>query len=155
MSIDISRLGPAAQKQILKKLREADAKKAEKNTGPVMASAPAKENKLHAEKTDGYDSKKEAKRADELRLMQAAGQIKNLAEQVAFELIPPQRDKNGKLLERGLNYIADFAYTDCKTGEYVVEDVKGYKNPASAPYRVFVIKRKLMLFRHGIRVREV
>lgn len=169
MTIDISRLGAAAQKQILQKLREADVKKI------VQTEQKKKENKLHAQKTDGYDSKKEAKRADELRWMEQTGAIKNLQEQKKFVLIPaiyrtesgklvkdyeskPKReleDKYGKLelLEREAAYVADFVYE--QDGETVVEDVKGYRNPSSAPYRVFVLKRKLMLQEWGIRVREV
>ena len=50
--------------------------------------------------------------------------------------------------ERPVDYIADFVYRD-KDGNEVVEDVKGVRT------RVYVIKRKLMLWRHGIRIREV
>ena len=69
-----------------------------------------------------------------------------------YELLPSQR-MDGKCVERPLHYIADFVYT--QDGETVVEDVKGYRDPASAGYAKYVIKRKLMLYRYGIRVREV
>lgn len=177
MAIDISRLGAAAQKQILKKMREADMNRILKATErrQTERKVQGKENKLHAQKTDGYDSKKEAKRAEELRWMEQTGAIKNLQEQKKFVLIPaiyrtesgklvkdyaskPKReleDQYGKLelLEREAAYVADFVYE--QDGETVVEDVKGYRNPSSAPYRVFVLKRKLMLQEWGIRVREV
>ena len=110
-----------------------------------------------------FDSKKEARRHTQLQLLQAAGAIRDLQTQVKFVLIPAQRAedtvgkrggrKQGKLLERECAYIADFVYTDCATGETVVEDVKGYKGGGA--YAVFTIKRKLMLYVHGIRIREV
>ena len=107
-----------------------------------------------------FDSKKERDRWVELSLMQKAGQIKNLKRQVEYLLIPAQFGfvvgENGKrkrvCLERACNYVADFTYN--KGGELIVEDVKGgYKK--GAHYSLFVIKRKLMLERFGIRVAEV
>lgn len=104
-------------------------------------------NKYHAKKSDGYDSRKEHRRANELRLMQRAGLITNLREQVSYELIPTQRGADGKVLERACDYIADFVYTD-KDGKTVVEDTKGVKT------KEYIIKRKLMLHVHGIRIVE-
>ena len=98
-----------------------------------------------------FDSKKEAKRYAELRLLERAGAIRNLERQVKFELIPSQR-MNGKTVERACNYIADFAYED-GDGHYIVEDVKGYKKGQA--YSLFSVKRKLMLYRHGIQIKEV
>lgn len=111
-----------------------------------------------------FASKKEAKRWNELVLMQGAGEISDLQCQVRFQLLAPQYEevqrfgKKGqplkpsmKLVERGVDYIADFVYQ--KNGETVVEDVKGYKR--STAYSVFAIKRKLMLMIHGIKVQEV
>ena len=161
MRIEIADLPERIQKQILRKLNEQTIRENEKKRQiAALASPPrndggAKGNKLHAEKTDGYASKKEAKRAAELKLMEQAGEISDLQEQVRYELLPPYRDKNGKVIERDVSYVADFAYTVTATGERVVEDVKGYRNPSSAPYRVFVLKRKMMLHRYGIRVKEV
>ena len=173
MAIDISRLGKEAQKQILRKIREQEAKRAEKNTGLPRGAQSAhrndkRTNKLNAVKTDGYASKKEAERAAELRWLQRAGKIRDLREQVEYVLIEPKYEeiprigKRGKpikpkrvCVERGLKYVADFRYVDCKTGETVVEDTKGYKNPSAATYRVFVQKRKMMLEKYGIKVVEV
>lgn len=115
--------------------------------------------KYHARKTfchhgHYHDSKKEAERCDELYFMEQVSVIKNLRTQVKYELIPPQyaeskkRMKRGKLLERGVYYIADFDYID-KDGNHVVEDVKGMKTD------VYKIKRKLMLHVHGIKIHEV
>lgn len=102
-------------------------------------------------KSGKYDSRKEADRAATLRLLQRAGRISGLEEQVPYILIPYQRDANGKLLERECKYIADFVYKDNVTGEWVVEDVK---SPATRTPQ-YKIKKKLMLWVHGIRVREV
>lgn len=106
-----------------------------------------KRNKYHAKKSGGYASRKEHRRANELKLMQRAGIIKYLREQVTYELIPTQRDVNGKVIERACSYVADFVYTD-KDGNLIVEDTKGMRT------EVYRIKRKLMLHVHGIRILE-
>lgn len=110
-----------------------------------------------------FDSRKEMRRYQTLRLAQETGVITDLQRQVKYILIPAQREpdiigpkggvKKGKVLERELAYVADFVYT--MNGETVVEDVKGYRNPKSGAYGTFVIKRKLMLWVHGIRIKEV
>ena len=96
-----------------------------------------------------FDSQKEAQRYAELRYMQMGKLISGLDCQVKYELIPNQKDENGKVIERAVSYIADFVYTDLKTGEQIVEDTKGHKT------KDYIIKRKLMLYVHGIRIREV
>lgn len=110
-------------------------------------------NKYGAQKTTfqgmEFDSKKEAERFAQLRYMQMGKLISGLECQVKFELIPNQKDENGKVIERAVNYIADFVYTDLKTGEQIVEDTKGAKT------KDYIIKRKLMLHKYGIRIREV
>lgn len=97
-----------------------------------------------------FDSRKEAKRFAELRLMERAGEISNLQIQVPFVLIPNQRDESGRVIERAVTYKADFVYN--RGGRLVVEDTKGYRDGGA--YNLFVIKRKLMLRVHGIRVEE-
>lgn len=95
-----------------------------------------------------FDSKKEANRYKELKLMEKAGAIKDLRMQAKFTLIPAQRDEaTGKVVERECSYKADFVYEE--DGKTVVEDVKGFRT------KEYVIKRKLMLWRYGIRIREV
>ena len=98
-----------------------------------------------------FDSKKEAKRYRELKLLEDAGIIEKLERQVKFDLLPNQKDPDGKVIERKVQYIADFVYL--KNGKVCVEDVKGYRDGGA--YRVFVIKRKLMLYRFGIVVKEI
>ena len=115
---------------------------------PSGGSPPQKPyNKYRNKKVGKHASKKEHKRAGELKLMQFAGEISNLREQVTYELLPAQKDKDGNLLENKLSYRADFVYYD-KKGNLVVEDAKGYRT------EVYKIKRKLMLFIHGIRIKE-
>lgn len=106
----------------------------------------AKSNKYHNQKSGGYDSRKEHRRANELRMMQRAGLISDLREQVTYLLLPSQRI-NGKVVERQCTYVADFVYIDSH-GNTVVEDTKGVRT------EVYRIKRKLMLFVHGIRITE-
>lgn len=97
-----------------------------------------------------FDSRKEARRFAELRLMEKAGEISGLQTQVPFVLIPNQRDERGRVIERAVTYKADFVYN--RGGKLVVEDTKGYRDGGA--YNLFVIKRKLMLRVHGIRVEE-
>ena len=101
-----------------------------------------------------FDSVKEGKRYSALMLMQRCGVISNLELQKKFTLIPAQRDDNGKVIERAVKYKADFTYIN-SDGKIVVEDVKGYRDPSSAGYAKFVLKRKMMLYFHGIRVIEI
>lgn len=111
-----------------------------------------------------FDSKKEGQRYRQLRLMQQRGEIASLRLQVPFELIPNQYEtltvqlktktkQIQKLIERKVEYVADFVYTDLRSNETVVEDVKGYK--MGGAYDVFKIKRKLMLHVYGIKVKEI
>lgn len=125
-------------------------------------------NKYYSKKVtiDGitFDSKREAKRWCELRLLERAGAITNLKRQVPFELIPAQyhtfarygkrgqRIKDGKrCIEKSVVYNADFVYIDTESGMQIVEDTK------SEPTRTkdYIIKRKLMLYVHGIIIKEV
>ena len=106
-----------------------------------------------------HDSQREANRWTQLKLLERAGHIKELQRQVKFILIPAQyeddtigkrgRVKKGKLIERECSYIADFVYIDKETGKTVVEDSKGFRT------KDFIMKRKLMLYVHEIRIKEV
>lgn len=115
---------------------------------------------------DGYtfDSKKEYRRYLMLRFRQDAGEISNLEIQVPYLLIPAQYEetdevykkgpkagqkKQGKCIEKEVKYIADFRYIE--NGEVVVEDAK---SPVTRTPQ-YILKRKLMLYIHGVRVREV
>lgn len=104
------------------------------------------QNKYGNRKTATGDSAKERRRLAELKLMERAGAISDLKCQVKFELIPKQENSDGKCIERACSYIADFTYYQC--GAFVVEDVKGFRTPE------YIIKRKLMLYRYGIVIKE-
>lgn len=95
-----------------------------------------------------FDSKLEARRYQELKLMERAHEIEGLRTQVKYELIPAQKLDN-RLVERACTYVADFVYTDLRSGEKIVEDTKGMKT------KDYIIKRKLMLYVYGIRIREI
>ena len=105
-----------------------------------------------------YDSKREARRFAKLSLLEKAGKITDLQTQVKFVLIPTQREpdtvgkrggiKKGKVIEKECAYYADFVYTDDK-GQRIVEDTKGFRTTD------YIIKRKLMLYVHGIRIKEI
>lgn len=114
--------------------------------------------KYNNTKYKGYDSIREYRRAQELKLLEKKGIISDLQEQCKYELIPEQYEyyevkgvrkmlQKIKLLEKSLSYYADFVYY--RDGELVVEDAKGMKT------KEYIIKRKLMLSIHGIRIKEV
>lgn len=96
--------------------------------------------KLKAPDGQVFDSVKEFHRWGCLRLLERAGRITDLKRQVSFELIPKQQG------ERACTYVADFTYYE--NGQYVVEDCKGFKTD------VYRIKKKLMLWVHGIHIKE-
>ena len=111
-----------------------------------------------------YASVKEYKRHCELLLLERAGVITNLQTQVRFELLPAfyQEYPTGEYYKRGakkgqpkvkrlcieqsVNYVADFVY-ECG-GRRIVEDAKGVRT------KDYIIKRKLMLWVHGIKIKE-
>lgn len=110
-----------------------------------------------------FASKKESERYLVLKSQERQGLIFDLQMQVPFVLIPAQYEtvksitKRGKekiskkLIERECRYIADFVYQ--RDGETVVEDTKGYKKGGA--YATYTLKRKMMLYFHGIRIVEV
>lgn len=120
------------------------------STGKSNFHVPIKYRNRKVVTEDGtFDSVKEYSRWQELKLLQKAGEIYELQRQVPFVVVPNQKDENGKVIERAVIYIADFTYRSTKDGRIVVEDTKGMKT------REYIIKRKLMMYRHGIRIREV
>jgi hypothetical protein len=149
MGVNVRDLSPSAQKQVLKKL---------------LASQKQKESKYGNQKVTvfgiEFDSKREARRYLDLKAAENAGVIHDLQMQVEFELIPAQyetferygkkgqRLKDGqRCIEKKCSYVADFTYW--QDGERIVEDTKGHRT------KDYIIKRKLMLHVHGIRIREV
>lgn len=111
-----------------------------------------------------FDSRHEMNRYKDLYFMERGHEISDLRVQVPFVLIPEQREepterylrgphkgeyKPGTIIEKACTYVADFVYTDVQSGKTVVEDAKGMKT------EVYRIKKKLMLYVHGIRIIEV
>lgn len=171
-SISLSDLPEAYQKQAEQKLlqqmkQRSDAARQQMNRKTPKEKKPPKMRNKKVERGGiVFDSKREADRYDELLLMQKRGVICGLERQKEYLLIPAQyktEERYGKqgqrlqdkkvLLERAVTYVADFVYT--RDGLLIVEDSKGYRNPSSAPYAKFVLKRKLMLWVHGIKITEV
>lgn len=118
----------------------------------TLAPKAKKPSKYRNVKTvvDGvkFDSKLEARRHAQLLLLERAGEISGLERQVSFLLVPAKRRRDG-VLERAVHYVCDFVYIE--RGERVCEDTK---SPITRT-RDYVIKRKLMLERHSIEIREV
>ena len=101
-------------------------------------------SKYRSIKTNGYASKREAKRAGELKMLERAGHITGLREQVVFVLAQSVIIQGRK--RPPLRYIADFVYFEGATE--IVEDVKGV---VTESYR---IKRHLMMSVFDIEIRE-
>ena len=87
-----------------------------------------------------FDSKKEAARYHELRLLERAGEIRNLRLQVPYVLLPKS------LYGREIKYIADFVYFE--NNEIIIEDVKGVRTA------VYKLKKRMMAEKYGIVIRE-
>lgn len=122
----------------------------------------SKYNSKRITTADGvFDSKKEYKRWLYLKGLEEKGSIYNLQRQTEYVLIPAQyrelldakaKKLKKKCVERACKYKADFEY-ELSDGQIIVEDVKGYRGGGA--YSVFVIKRKLMLEKYNIRVKEI
>lgn len=129
-----------------------------------MRRKPKYGNRKITKNGQAFDSVKEARRWFELCLLEKAGEITDLRRQVEFPLLPTQREestevykrgenkgkpKPGKVIEKPVVYVADFVYKHTATGETVVEDTKGFKT------KEYILKRKMLLYFHKIKIREV
>lgn len=95
-----------------------------------------------------FDSMLECERYKYLKALEQQKVISNLQRQVKYVLLPSQKDsRTQKTIEREITYLADFVYE--KGSQTIVEDVKGLRTD------VYKIKRKLMLYFHNIRIKEV
>lgn len=153
---DLARLGPKAQQQAMAQIMAREAEK----TKAAEEEKKKKSSKYHAEKSSRgdltFDSKKEARRYDELMLMQNAGMIRNLKLQVRFCLIEGYTTTEN-VKHKGEYYVADFVYErktapDCNGDVHwlkVVEDAKGYRT------QVYRNKAKLFREKFGFSITEV
>lgn len=146
---DVARMGRKAQRQILHKLQE---KTAEKAASGKYHNVPTTVGNIR------FDSRKEARRYGELMVLLKAGRIRNLRLQAQYTLVEGYTTPQGDRV-RPERYVADFAYQratqpDC-AGEVhwidVVEDVKSRATRTA----VYMLKKKQMLDRYGIRITEV
>lgn len=94
-----------------------------------------------------FDSKKEATRYKELKLLERAGKIKDLRRQVKYELQPKYK-LNGKT-NRSISYVADFVYYDIDKETEIIEDTKGFKTD------VYKLKKKLFEYRYKQEINEI
>lgn len=152
MGIDISSLSPWAQKQIAEKLAAENVRRAEmaqeaKKGGGKYHSVPTGRTAQNGAEIR-FDSKKEARRFDELMLMLKAGKISDLKLQPQFTLQEAYTTPEGNRV-RAIRYQADFSYW--RDGAEVVEDVKS----KATKTRVYGIKKKLMREKFGIEIREI
>lgn len=102
-------------------------------------------NKYFNKKTNGYDSKKESKRANELKLLEKGKYISHLQEQKVFELQPSFKVRDNKppfkmKTIRAITYVTDFYYYDNEKNIWICEDVKGFKT------EVYKIKAKIFQY---------
>lgn len=154
MGIDISQLGPAAQEQAIRKLAQMNLEKMKRQESEKEAAKQKKYRNVSDERAteDGntikFDSKKEARRFDELMILLNAGAISDLRLQADFTLQEAYTLPNGNRV-RAIRYKADFTYM--KDGKLVVEDVKS----SATKTRVYAIKKKMMLEKFGIEVTEI
>ena len=112
-------------------------------------------NKFNAVKKtiDGikFDSTRESKRYEELKLLERAGKIKDLEVQPVYILVKSVKFKGDKKAKPAMRYTADFRYYDIEKGEVVVEDVKSTATAKLTDYRM---RRHMMLAFHGIEILE-
>lgn len=107
---------------------------------------PKYRNKKVVNACGTFDSQKEYRRWGELKSLELMGAITGLRRQVPYKLIPAQYGADGKMIEKPCHYVADFEYT--RDGKLIVEDCKGVRTAA------YIVKRKLMLLQHGLRILE-
>jgi hypothetical protein len=96
---------------------------------------------------ENYRSQKEARRHQELLLLQRAGPIAGLVREVPFVLAPGDKIEGESRKRPAVRYVADFVYSTAD-GRIVIEDAKGMQTP------VYRLKKHLMAVMHGHHVKE-
>lgn len=149
---DIARMGPAARRQVLEKLGMAQAQNEAPARGRKYHNEPDTRGALH------FDSRKEARRYDELMVLLQAGKIRKLKLQAQYTLQESYVTPEGERV-RAIKYVADFAYERATepdaSGEVhwlpVVEDTKSQATRTDK----YKIKAKLLKERYGLTITEV
>jgi len=133
MNFEISDLPKSLQAQARAKLGLIDKK-------PVEATP--RTNKYNATPTTRqgikFSSKSEAKRFDDLKLLEQSGEIQNLELQPSFQIIKSQTHSGKKY--RGAKYTADFKYIE--NGKVVIEEFKGFRD------KTYILRLKMFLEKH-------
>lgn len=115
-----------------------------KNPLSPVAAKPVQRSKYRNEIAESsgikFHSKKEARRYEELALIEKSGDIANLELQVKMPI-----NINGRHI---CNYFADFVYSDLKANKVIVEDCKGMKTP------LYKLKKKLVEALYGVTILE-
>lgn len=164
MPIKLSDLPSQYQDQVLKKISSEPSKLEQmvEQNSPAPAPAARKYHNAPTKRQSGaikFQSRKEANCYDELILMLRGGAIRNLKLQPQFTLQESYLTPEGQRV-RAIQYIADFSYeikvaSIGNSGVYrwqlVVEDVKS----SGTRTEQYKIKRKLMLERLGIEIKEI
>lgn len=168
MGIDISQLSPSAQAQIAQKIAAQDRARLEqqqKKQSSKYHNTPT-ERQTNEGKPIRFDSQKEARRFDELMLMLKAGRIRDLKLQPQFTLQEAYTTSEGVRV-RAIRYQADFSYERLVTNKYVVDGGGSYEyidewekvvedvKSKATKTRVYSVKKKLMLEKFGIEIREL
>lgn len=150
-SADLARLGPAAQKQVLDKLAGAQKQEKRSKYGNRFTPRVMPNGKVHE-----FKSAKEARRYDELALMEKKGLIRNLQIERAFTLQEAYIRSDGAHVASE-RYFADFVYErptkpDCNGQVYWVQEVEDVKGKRT---QMYLRKKNEMLAKYGITIREV
>lgn len=105
-------------------------------------------SKFFAKKTeiDGikFDSAKEGRRYEELKLLEAEGKVSGVVRQKSFVLQAGFIDNEGHS-QRPIRYVCDFFYYNTETKQWVVEDVK---SSYTRQLPVYKIKKKMFLLHY-------
>jgi len=96
-----------------------------------------------------FASKAEAKRYEELKYMEMAGEIEWLELQPVFPLHATGFTEEGLTNIKIGKYVADFRYIDADSGREIIEDVKGFKTP------LYKWKKKHAEAEHGVEIVEI
>ena len=87
-----------------------------------------------------FDSRLEANRYFQLKILEKAKEIKDLRRQVKFELQESYKKNNKRI--QSINYVADFVYYDFRKNKTIVEDTKGFKT------EIYKLKKKIFEYKY-------
>lgn len=179
MGIDVKDLPPAYQAQALRKWADAERKKGKRPLPCPAANDRQMTSKYRNNPTERvtaagnvlrFDSQKEARRYDELVVLERTGKIRELRLQVDFTLQEAYTDTEGRRV-RAIRYRADFTYRipPARRWEIYADDPAGWSDKLGIPWELvvedvksrptrteeYMMKRKLMKERLNIDIQEV